>query len=121
MLFLAGGALSCLERLTGGWDLYVGIIVMALVAFIFAINNEKYTLGGIIEYTGEKLYLYCYLLHPFMIYLLVGIGDKFGLSNMRWFLWLRPFGVIFLTLVIAYACHMIICILKGEKSETERK
>lgn len=112
LLFSFGGILGCVERFTGGYDLYLGVIIMVFVAFIFAVNNEDYTMNKHLEYIGENLYLYCYLLHPFAIHMFTLIGDRGNLDDSGWFMWIRPLGVIFVTLAIAMICYKIIKAIK---------
>ena len=115
----AGLMTACAERFTGGYDLYFGNIIATAVVFIFAINNEEFTLGGPIEYVGTYLYFYCYIIHPFAIYFITAVGNAFKWTDLSWFMWIRPFTVFSITMLISqtvfYGLHI------KEKTNDEKR
>lgn len=89
-----------MERFIGGYDLYVGVIIATIAVFVFAIKNETYTFGRCFEFIGEKLTLYCYLLHPLILQLLQYCEEIFGMQGVI-YEWCRPVIVVVTTLMLS--------------------
>ena len=105
-LVAGGGFLGCLERFSGGYDLYLGVIVATVAAFAFAIKNETYTLGRCLEFIGEKLTLHCYLIHPLVLQVLKYCETVFNIQGMI-FEWCRPIVIIVCTLMLSQLVYMV--------------
>lgn len=95
-----------MERFTGGYDLYIGIILATVAAFVFAIKNEAYTLGRYPEFIGEKLTLHCYLIHPFVLQTLLICEGVFNIKGMI-YNWLRPVVIIICTLALSQVVYIV--------------
>ena len=107
LLLLTGGiGIGCVERFTGGYDLYVGVIIAAVAIFAFAIKNESYTLGHCLEFIGENLTLNVYLIHPLILQLLYCYEDIFNVQGVV-YEWCRPVIVIIVTLTLSKVIYIL--------------
>lgn len=105
--FNGGGiGIGCVERFTGGYDLYVGVIIAAISIFAFAIKNDSYTLGHSLEFIGENLTLNMYLIHPLILQLLYCYEDIFKVRGMV-YEWCRPVIVIIVTLTLSKIIYIL--------------
>ena len=78
-------------------ELYVFSILLAILLFKFTLDYKDYK-NKTLEYIGDKLSMYIYILHPAVkwiyIYLFIGLNIHFGV-----YLWIEPV-LMFLTVVL---------------------
>ena len=97
LLFLAGYALSIGEYLLTrtSIDIYIGTTLSAWAVFTFCASSETRVKNKIMIYIGEKLSLYVYILHLFVIDILGDLGDSIA------YRWCMPLAAVAITLLLS--------------------
>ncbi len=104
---VTGAILTVVEYLLVGSSLiYVGSVILAASLFAFAIKKTTKTIVPL-EYIGEKLSMYVYCCHWFVIEAQGTVFTKMGLIGMSGFGYIYPLLSVICSLVLSYIIFMI--------------
>lgn len=82
-------------------DIYFGSLVSTWGIFTFCVNSRSFLSNKVFVFIGEKLSLYVYVVHLFVIDILS------GLSNQAIYRWCLPVLSICVTIVVSYLYYKI--------------
>lgn len=88
----------------------VGTILYAFGLFLLTLDNPGKSMCRTIEYIGEKLSLYIYVLHV-LVDAVVGFGLRNILdidTNSKVYLWLRPIIVLIATIIVSWTIYILL-------------
>lgn len=103
MLFIVGYAMSIAEYAITktSLDIYIGTILYSWAIFTFCISSRKKIHNKLFIFIGEKLSLYIYIIHLFVI-------DAFsGISGSIIYKWSMPFIVVVICILISSLYYRI--------------
>lgn len=82
------------------YEFYVsGSGILAVLLFLWCIKNPNFPRSKVLEYIGGKLYMYMYILHYMVNYLLIYFNVKMGYLNV--------IIVITVSVIISYIVYSI--------------
>ncbi len=111
---IVGEIIVCIEYIITQTtlDFYIGTIIVAICLFIFAIKNPQKVFSLILEFVGERLSMYVYIVHIFAINFSMYICAF--LHNMDYF---TPIIAVSISLIISFMIHWIFERLKHNLEE----
>ena len=125
-MVLLGCILTTIEVLSvGKLELYFGTILVSMGLFLFAVKNPKLLRFKPLEFVGEKLYTWIYILHVMALKIVEEYEKRKGLIGNKT-LYINIAIVIGITLIIATViyyigvlCQMIIRHIKSKNAEID--
>ena len=113
-MIIFGEIITCVEYLISrvALDFYIGTIITAVFVFIFAINNPMKYFNKLIEYIGNKLSMYIYVIHLMIINFDERTSQILGYSNNIIYSYSRPIIVIILCIITAFVISKVVDMVK---------
>lgn len=96
-------------------DYYIGTVITTFFVFLFAVKNPKVYISRTVEWIGDKLSMYVYILHILGMDVVVLLGNSMKISNTLIFGWLRPVLSILVTLGMSYVIDWSVRRMKQKK------
>ena len=96
-------------------DYYIGTVITTFFVFLFAIKNPKVYMSRTVEWIGDRLSMYVYILHMLGMSVVGLLGSFMKVSDTLIFGWLRPVLSILVTLGMSYMIDWMIGMVKQKK------
>lgn len=116
LLLSLGIGVSSFERIfIGGFSIYIGTIILALTVFGYAVKHpEKYYVSAI-EWMGEKITLYMFMVHPFIIENTKRLAENMGIYNNLSIQFMLPVLNIIITIIISMVVYKYVRRMTDDK------
>ncbi len=91
---------------------YVGVLLTAPALFMIGIKNADMKVNSIVEFIGDKLSLFIYILHPLVSTLVIYMIKFFGINGEGSYLYVHPIITLIVTIGVALLFYLV---FKNEK------
>lgn len=116
-LLIAGTLISSLERIfIGGFSLYIGSILLAIVIFGYGVVNPKKYVLHIVEWIGARITFYIFIIHPLVIENVINLAKRFTNYNIA-IQFVIPIINIIVTVILSYLVYKLFNLKKGRINE----
>ena len=112
--FLVIFIIFTLEILTYVNELYICSIILSIYLFLFCLKEPNVEQKQL-EYIGDKLNLYIYVLHPAIKYVIIYVYKGLNLSS-NILMYLQPIIVLIITIMISYLYYNLVEKINNKKT-----
>lgn len=99
----------------------IGNTFYSIALFVLAINNPSKSINHMIEFVGDKLSLYIYVLHIAIGGIVGIIVATLGYLESKYYLWLRPIIVVITSILVAATFYMFTVLYQYVKSKIQKQ
>lgn len=113
-VFFIGIGIIIIERfLIGNIENSLGITILSVISFIYAVNNTEWGERGILVTLGKDYSLLIYILHWYIICVEYKVINELQFLNNYWYLSISPVFVILYSIVAAMVVKKTYLLVKG--------